>query len=40
MLGDNEEEIHAQGTGNAFVVGRGVFSEEQVKGIMDNYEMN
>ena len=38
MLGDNEEEIYAQGTGNAFVVGRGVFSEEQVKGIMDNYE--
>ncbi len=38
MLGDNEEEIYAQGTGNAFVVGRGVFSEEQVKGILDNYE--
>ena len=38
MLGDNEEEIYAKGTGNAFVVGRGVFSEEQVKGILDNYE--
>ena len=39
MLGDNEEEIYAQGTGNAFVVGRGVFSEEQVKGIMDNLSL-
>ena len=38
MLGDNEEEIYAKGTGNAFVVGRDVFSEEQVKGILDNYE--
>ncbi|MDA9903984.1 M10 family metallopeptidase C-terminal domain-containing protein [Hyphomicrobiales bacterium] len=38
MLGDNEEEIYAKGTGPAFVVGRDVFSEEQVKGIMDNYE--
>ena len=38
MLGDNEDEIYAKGTGNAFVVGRDVFSEEQVKGILDNYE--
>ena len=38
MLGDNEEEIYAKGTGNAFLVGRDVFSEEQVKGILDNYE--
>ena len=38
MLGDNEEEIYGKGTGNAFVVGRDVFSEEQVKGILDNYE--
>ena len=38
MLGDTEEEIYAKGTGNAFVVGRDVFSEEQVKGILDNYE--
>ena len=30
MLGDNEEEIYAKGTGHAFVVGRDVFSEEQV----------
>ena len=34
MLGDNEEEIYAKGTGNAFVVGRDVFSEEQVKEIV------
>ena len=38
MLGDNEDEIYAKGSGNAFVVGRDVFSEEQVKGILDNYE--
>ena len=38
MLGDNEEEISEQGRGDAFVVGRNVFSEEQVKGILDNYE--
>ncbi|MEC7734756.1 MAG: M10 family metallopeptidase [Pseudomonadota bacterium] len=38
MLGDNQDEIYDQGNGNAFVVGRDVFSEEQVKGIMDNYE--
>ena len=29
MLGDNEEEISEQGRGDAFVVGRNVFSEEQ-----------
>ena len=38
MLGDNEEDIYAKGTNNAYVVGRDVFSEEQVKGILDNYE--